>query len=216
MPRGCHVRAGLNRWARTINLSSGSSRRSKPKWMAAAQWKQPAGLAPGAGSAPDDPAARIPARDADDCDHAAGPEEVSGRRLFALRLRRWDVETDIRHLKTTMGMDILHCKTAEGVQKELWMFLLVYNLVRAVMLAAAKRQKVPVDRISFASALHWMRRAETGAVLPRLAVVPHRPNRMEPRVKKRRPKQYDLMVRPRKIMRNELRAAIGEFQLEGT
>ena len=84
------------------------------------------------------------------------------------------------------------------------------------MVAAAKRQTVPVDRISFASALHWMRRAETGSILPRLALVPHRPHRMEPRVKKRRPKEYDLMVRPRNIMRNELRTAIGEIKREGT
>ena len=85
--------------------------------------------------------------------------------LFTLRLRRWDVETDIRHLKTTMGMEILHCQTVEGVQKELWMFLLIYNLVRAMM-AATNRQKVAVDRISFASALDWMRCARAGDPLP--------------------------------------------------
>jgi len=129
--------------------------------------------------------------------------------LFTLRLRRWDVETDLRHLKTTMGMEVLHCKTVEGVQKELWMFLLIYNMIRAVMVAAASRQKVAVDRISFASALHWMRCARAGETLPRLALVPHRPNRMEPRVLKRRPKPYDLMVRPRNVMRDELRAKIG-------
>lgn len=129
--------------------------------------------------------------------------------LFALRLRRWDVETDIRHLKTTMGMEILHCKTAEGVQKEMWVFLLIYNLVRTVMLAAAKRQKVAVSRISFASALHWMRCAREGDGLARLALVPDRPNRMEPRVIKRRPKEFDRMVRPRDKMRRELQALIG-------
>ena len=137
------------------------------------------------------------------------PREYPADELFALRLRRWDVETDIRHLKTTMGMEILHCKTAEGVQKELWVFLLIYNLVRAVMLAAAKRQKVAVSRISFASALHWMRSAKEGDELARLAVVPDRPNRMEPRVLKRRPKEYDRMVRPREKMREELRSVIG-------
>jgi hypothetical protein len=129
--------------------------------------------------------------------------------LFGLRLRRWDVETDIRHLKTTMGMEVLHCKSVEGVQKELWMFLLIYNLVRAVMVAAAKRQKVAVSRISFASALHWMRCAGAGDALPQLAIVPYRPNRLEPRVIKRRPKPYDLMLRPRKKMQEELRATIG-------
>jgi hypothetical protein len=136
------------------------------------------------------------------------PKLHPAEELFALRLRRWDVETDLRHLKTTMGMDVLRCKSAEGVQKELWMFLLVYNLVRAVMMAAAHRQKVPVSRISFASALHWMRCARPGDAMPRLATVPYRPNRLEPRVIKRRPKQYDLMVRPRSVMRDKLRAAM--------
>jgi hypothetical protein len=119
------------------------------------------------------------------------------------------VETDIRHLKTTMGMEILHCKTVEGVRKELWVFLLLYNLVRTVMLSAAKRQKVAVSRISFASALHWMRCARDGDALPRIAVVPDRPNRMEPRVIKRRPKEFDRMVHPREKRREELRAVIG-------
>ena len=137
------------------------------------------------------------------------PKSYPADELFPLRMRRWDVETDIRHLKTTMGMEILHCQTVEGVQKELWIFLLIYNLVRAVMVAAAKRQKVPVSRISFASALHWMRCAQIGDHLPRLAVVPHRPNRIEPRVIKRRPKPYDLMIRPRKTLIEELRFASG-------
>jgi len=126
--------------------------------------------------------------------------------LFALRLRRWDVETDLRHLKTTMGMEVLNCKTVEGVEKELWMFLLIYNLVRAVMLAAAQRQKVEVSRISFASALGWVRCAGDGDSLPRLALVPHRPDRCEPRVIKRRPKAFKFMVRPRHVMREEARA----------
>ena len=89
------------------------------------------------------------------------------------------------------------------------MFLLIYNLVRAVMLAAAKRQKVDVSRISFASALNWMRCAKDQESLPRLALVPHRPNRMEPRVIKRRAKPYDIMIRPRKTMREELFVAGG-------
>jgi hypothetical protein len=135
------------------------------------------------------------------------PKKYPADELFALRLRRWDVETDLRHLKTTMGMEVLHCKTVEGVQKELWMFLLIYNLVRAVMVQAAKRQKVNVSRISFASTLGWMRIARDGDHLPRLAVAPHRPDRCEPRVIKRRPKPYDLMVRPRDHMRQEARMA---------
>jgi hypothetical protein len=125
--------------------------------------------------------------------------------LLELRLRRWDVETNLGHIKTTMGMDVLHCKSEQGVRKELAVFCLVYNLVRAVMLEASRRQEVPVARISFADALHWMRHARPGEPLPDLIVNPRRPNRVEPRCKKRRPKQYDLMGKPRAVLRAALK-----------
>jgi len=125
--------------------------------------------------------------------------------LLELRLRRWDVETNIGHLKTTMKMDVLHCKSHEGVRKELIVFSIVYNLVRVVMLHAARRQKVPVSRISFADAYKWMRHAKPGDTLPVLMVNPYRPDRIEPRCKKRRPKQFDLMNKPRKELRKLLK-----------
>jgi hypothetical protein len=133
------------------------------------------------------------------------PKKYRADELFEVRVRRWDVETDLRHLKTTMKMEVLHCMTVEGVHKELWMFLLIYNMVRAVMVQAARRQKVPVSRISFAGALQWMRHARAGDTLPALAVVLYRPNRIEPRAVKRRPKEYDRLSRPRWKMREELR-----------
>lgn len=124
--------------------------------------------------------------------------------VVELRLRRWDVETDIRHLKQTMGLDVLRCKTEAGVRKELAVFCLVYNLVRVVMLEAAERQKVPASRISFIDALRWMRHAKAGEPLRELIVNPSRPNRIEPRCRKRRPKQYDLMNKPRDVLKNRL------------
>ena len=125
--------------------------------------------------------------------------------LLELRLARWMVETDIGHLKTTMKMDVLHCKTEAGVRKELAVFCVVYNLVRVVMLEAARRQEVEPSRISFADALHWMRHARPGDVMPALIVNPHRPNRAEPRCTKRRPKAYKLMNRPRDVLRKGLK-----------
>ena len=125
--------------------------------------------------------------------------------VIQLRMRRWDVETNIRHLKTTMGLDVLRCKTEDGVRKELAVFCLVYNLVRVVMLQAAARQQVKVDRISFSDTLKWMRYARPGDRLPRLVVNPLRPNRIEPRCRKRRPKQYDLMNKPRDVLRKRLK-----------
>lgn len=133
------------------------------------------------------------------------PRRYPADDLIALRLRRWDVETDIFHLKTTMGMDVLHCKTELGVRKELAVFCLVYNLVRVVMLEAAARQKVKVNRISFADALKWMRHARPGDRMPELIVNPWRPHRIEPRCRKRRPKQYDLMNKPRRVLRKTLK-----------
>jgi len=132
--------------------------------------------------------------------HDYPPEELLG-----LRLRRWDVETNIGHLKTTMNMDVLRCKSEEGVRKELAVFCLAYNLVRLVMLEAARRQEVPVARVSFADALHWVRHARPGAAMPDLMVNPHRPDRAEPRCKKRRAKEYDLMNRPRAELRKRLK-----------
>jgi hypothetical protein len=118
---------------------------------------------------------------------------------------RWQVETNLAHLKTTMGMDVLKSRTADGVRKEILVFALAYNLVRRVMRAAADRQGVGVDRISFVDALRWLRQARPGEELPDLVVHPERPGRFDPRVKKRRPKQYPRMTRPRGELKGELR-----------
>ena len=114
------------------------------------------------------------------------------------------METDLRHLKQTLGMDVLRCETVPGVVKELLMFVVVYNLVRRVMQQASRRQGVAADRISFVDALRWLRHARPGEALPRLRVNPDRPGRVEPRVKKRRPKPYDLMTKPRDELRKAL------------
>jgi hypothetical protein len=125
--------------------------------------------------------------------------------LLELRLQRWDVETNLGHLKTTMKMDVLRCQSEDGVRKEMAVFGLVYNLVRCVMLEAARRQEVPVRRISFADALYWMRYARPNEAMPALKVNKDRPGRQEPRCRKRRPKQYDLMNKPRAEMKKALK-----------
>jgi len=118
--------------------------------------------------------------------------------------QRWEIETNFGHLKTTMKMDVLKCKTVEGVLRELQVFALIYNMVRQVMLVAAHRQNVDVRRISFIDALRWLQTAKPGDELPKIVVNPYRPNRIEPRVKKRRPKQYPLMTKPRRQLKKEL------------
>ena len=117
---------------------------------------------------------------------------------------RWQVEVDLRSLKITLGMDVLHCKTVNGVLKEMWMFALVYNLVRLVMLQAAARQGVPPDRISFADARRHLRTFGLVDLMRDLMVNPNRAGRVEPRVIKRRMKKFPLMVKPRDQLRQNL------------
>jgi hypothetical protein len=117
---------------------------------------------------------------------------------------RWTIETSFGHIKTTMKMDVLRCQTVRGILKELTMFLLVYNLVRITMVEAAQQQSVPVDRISFVDALRWLATTQHPEILPTLNLVPLRPGRYEPRCRKRRPKNYPLMKRPRTVLRQLL------------
>jgi hypothetical protein len=131
-------------------------------------------------------------------------EAYPAAELAKLYLSRWQVEVNFRHLKTTMGMEVLHCQSVDGVLKELYLFAIAYNLVRLVMLEASQRQGVRLDRISFIDALRWLRDAKADTPLTNLVVNPARPNRIEPRVIKRRMKEYPLMKKPRAKLRKTL------------
>lgn len=124
--------------------------------------------------------------------------------LAELYFSRWRVEQYLRDLKQTMKMDVLRCKSVDGVLKELTAYAIVYNLVRVVMGEAARRQGVSVERISFIDALRWLLEARPGEEMPELVVNPCRPGRIEPRVRKRRPKQFPVMEQPRSVLRNRL------------
>ena len=131
-------------------------------------------------------------------------EAYPAAELAKLYLSRWQIEVNFRHLKTTMGMEVLHCQSVDGVLKELYIFAIAYNLIRLVMLEASRRQRVPLDRISFIDALRWLRDAKVDTPLTKLVVNPARPNRIEPRVLKRRMKKYPLMKKPRAKLRKTL------------
>jgi hypothetical protein len=131
-------------------------------------------------------------------------EEYPLDELAGLFRSRWEIETNFGHLKTTMGMDVLRCKSVEGVLKELTMFALVYNLARLIMLAAAKAQSTPLAQISFVDALRWLEEACHYEPELELQINPARRNRVEPRVRKRRPKEYPLMKHPRCQLREQL------------
>ncbi len=118
---------------------------------------------------------------------------------------RWQVETHFAELKTTLRMRKLKCKTEEGLRKELAVYCLVYNLVRAVMVKAAQQQGVTPDRISFIDAIRWLLTAAPGEEIPRLVVNPRRPGRHEPRVTKDRQDTYTKMTKPRSELRRTLK-----------
>lgn len=145
-------------------------------------------------------------------------DKYPATQLGALYRRRWEMELTIRNVKTTLQMDQLSCKTPENIARELRMHLLTHNLVRRLMLEAARQRRVPLSRISFAGALAAARRyAEALLQLTskrkRLELfeqmirilaedtVPNRPGRREPRAVKRRPKPYPLLNRHRRIFK---------------
>ena len=121
--------------------------------------------------------------------------------LAQLYWARWGIETNFAHLKTTMGLEVLKGKTVDGVLQALIVFALIYNLVRLGMVQAAWRQQVPFECIRFIDAVRWLAAVRAEESLAFLVMNLHRPYRYEPRVRKRRPKQYPLMPKPR----NELR-----------
>ena len=132
--------------------------------------------------------------------------------LVALYRRRWAVELCFRDIKTTLGLDVLRCQTPELVEKKVWLQAMAYNLVRALMLEAAWTHGVELERLSFKGTVDTRRqwtplfapsmfafkraRAELLRVIA-ADPVPLRPNRSEPRARKRRPKSYQMLTRPR-------------------
>ena len=124
--------------------------------------------------------------------------------LAELYYKRWQVELNFRHIKISMRMDVLRCETVAGVLKELAIFSLAYNLVRSVMWESAQRRGIAPDRIGLIDAVRWLIGTDGGATPPPLVVNPSRRNRVEPRVVKRRPKQYMRLTKPRGVLRKQL------------
>ena len=141
--------------------------------------------------------------------------------LAQLYRARWNVEVDIRSLKQYMDMEPLRTKTPEMIRKEIWTHWLAYNLTRKVIAQAAQEAGKRPRQISFTAARQsiaaaWDRLSrepqaakELSSVLWKAMVqhrVGNRPNRVEPRVVKRRPKKQRLMMKPRKELQAELLA----------
>jgi hypothetical protein len=145
-------------------------------------------------------------------DPAAYPLAALGELYF----QRWGIELHFRELKTLLGMDILRCRSPHMITRELLMHTIAYNVIRYLMQSASIRYNKPLARISFKGSLdtlrHWAPVIDAARKSPRkqrqlllemLQIIasdplPQRPNRSEPRAKKRRSKNYQLLTRPRK------------------
>jgi len=132
------------------------------------------------------------------------PRAYPKAELAELSRRRWQVELNFRHMKISMKMDVVRCQTVAGVMKELTMFTLAYNLIASVRAESAVLRGVAVDRIGFLDAVRWLTNPQPGGDACQILINPSRPDRVEPRVRKRRPKQFPLMKEPRKVLRNRL------------
>jgi hypothetical protein len=151
------------------------------------------------------------------------PAETSKEDLACLYRARWNNELDLRSVKSTMQMDVLRCKTPDLVHKEVWTHILAYNLIRTIMAQAAMKHGIEPRTISFKGALQTLKAfqplvdflSHRGATYRSTlyqqlldAVVIHRvadrPDRFEPRKKKRRPLKFDQMMKPRWELKREM------------
>jgi Transposase DDE domain len=144
--------------------------------------------------------------------------KVSKRELNVLYQRRWNIELDFRNIKTTLGLEVLSCKTPQMSEKEVWVYMLAYNLIRLLMAHAALQAGVSPRQLSFKHTaqiwMEWTVRGLVGAETPHDEIlfrtiaqlrVGNRPGRIEPRARKRRPKSYQWMKVPRKKARRQVR-----------
>jgi Transposase DDE domain len=147
-------------------------------------------------------------------------EAYPAAELATLYGGRWHIETDLRSIKCDMKMDVLRCKTPEMVEKEVWIHLLGYNLIRRTMVRAAAEAGLAPREVSFKGALQtmtafqdalrWTEKEERRRLWEALLAaigghrVGNRPGRVEPRAIKRRPKPHKILTVPRREARKRL------------
>lgn len=146
------------------------------------------------------------------------PKQTPKNDLKKLYRQRWNIELDLRNIKTTLGMEVLSCKTPEMVVKEIWVYLLAYNLIRLLMAQAAHLADLLPRQLSFKHTLQlWIIWGQTNdgydvdEKLDKLFIliaqqqVGRRRGRVEPRAVKRRPKPYPLLTKTREKAQEEIR-----------
>jgi hypothetical protein len=146
------------------------------------------------------------------------PTTITPAVLASLYKMRWNIEVDFRTIKATLAMDVLRCKSQPMIEKEIAVYFLAYNLVRWAMAKAALLVDVLPRVLSFSGAKRvlsafadQLRRTGGDEIHDLIATVlrhigrlrlPQRPNRIEPRAKKRRPKKLPLLTVPRQVARD--------------
>ncbi len=146
------------------------------------------------------------------------PKIFPKNELKELYKKRWHVEVDFRNIKTTLGMETLSCKTPEMAEKEMWVYLLAYNLIRLLMAQSALLADILPRQLSFKHTVQlwtaWCQQTQSvcvqfdeGALFILIAqnTVGNRPGRIEPRAVKRRPKPFPLLMERREIARERVR-----------
>jgi hypothetical protein len=150
------------------------------------------------------------------------PKVYTKAKLAQLYRWRWEVEVDLRHVKTTLGMDELRGQTPQMVRKEIYVHLMAYNLLRTLMWEAGITKGVSPLRLSLQGTRQHLhnfmpelihvgvrKRTRLYEILLQVIVqqpVPERPGRVEPRTRKRRPKPFPLMKQPRSVLKRQLAA----------
>jgi hypothetical protein len=156
-------------------------------------------------------------------------EEVTKDDLAQLYRARWNAELDLRSLKRTLQMDVLRCKTPELVRKEIWTHILAYNLIRTIMAQAATKHGIEPRSISFKGTVQTLEAFQPviavqgqhaltfllqlyQQLLDAIAVhrVADRPDRYEPRLRKRRPKHYGFLRKPRHATKRDMAKGLTE------
>lgn len=146
------------------------------------------------------------------------PHGLPKAALGELFRQRWEAELTLRNIKTTLGMETLRCQSPAMCEKEMWVYLLAYNLIRLLMAQAARHANVLPRRLSFKHTLTiwvaWSGRQSKGSSVREATAqlfaliaqrrIGNRPGRIEPRMRKRRPKPYPHLDRPRNQARAEL------------
>ena len=148
------------------------------------------------------------------------PRQATLEEILWLYRQRWNIELDFRAIKSVMQMDVLRCKTPAMVKKEIAAHLMGYNLIRAAMAQAARGHALLPRQLSFTAARRAFARYqeyirhrptihltdEIERLLAAIAAwrIPCRPNRVEPRAVKRRPKPHPLLMVPRQLARLRL------------